>query len=106
MGKSWSQNRSKVRFAPLLPTASFDKMPIQHIVMMKFKSTVSEEQKVELTNKARALLESCNFGQNVVCGAPLFPESAPGWDLGMSRTFSNRSDLDGELLSPCASNQH
>lgn len=70
-------------------------MPIQHIVMMKFKSSVPAAQRIELGNKARDLLLSCNFGTNVVCGPPLFPESAPGYDLGMSRTFSNKADLDG-----------
>ena len=66
--------------------------------MMKFKSTVTEEQKLVLAEKARALLESCNFGTAIACGLPLYPESAPGgWDFGMARLFSNKKDLDGEL---------
>ena len=66
---------------------------VWHTVWFKFKENVNDEQKQEMLDGLNELPNSIDAIQTLACGED-FAGRAPGYEIGLVVTFSDRAGLE------------
>ncbi|KAH8101505.1 hypothetical protein BXZ70DRAFT_98462 [Cristinia sonorae] len=75
-------------------------MPIQHVVLSKFKASVDEAGKAKAYEVARGFLKNIPQVKSSVVGPPISSRMSRGYDYGMMATFDDEAALGAYIQHP------